>query len=47
VRGQGLFIVKDVVSRYGGKISIDSNKTQTVARVEIPINKGKYQLPIE
>lgn len=47
VRGQGLFIVKEVVSRYGGKISIDSNKTQTIARVEIPINKGKYQLPIE
>ncbi|MEM1503743.1 GHKL domain-containing protein [Domibacillus sp. 8LH] len=41
VRGQGLFIVKEVVNRYGGKISIDSNKNQTVVHVEIPINKGK------
>lgn len=41
VRGQGLFIVKEVVNRYGGEISIDSNKNQTVVRVEIPINKGK------
>ncbi|RFU71248.1 GHKL domain-containing protein [Peribacillus saganii] len=41
MRGQGLFIVKEVVSRYGGGISIDSNKNQTVVRVEIPINQGK------
>ncbi|MCM3653961.1 ATP-binding protein [Metabacillus litoralis] len=42
-RGQGLFIVKELVSRYGGEISIDSNKSQTVVRVEIPINIGKLQ----
>jgi two-component system sensor histidine kinase AgrC len=41
MRGQGLFIVKEVVSRYGGKISINSNKSETIASVEIPINKGK------
>jgi sensor histidine kinase regulating citrate/malate metabolism len=37
IRGQGLFIVKEVVSRYGGNISINSNENQTIARVEIPI----------
>ena len=41
MRGQGLFIVKEIVNRYGGEISIDSNKNQTAVRVEIPINKGK------
>ena len=41
MRGQGLFIVKDVVNRYGGQISIQSDKNQTIALVEIPINKGE------
>ncbi|OMP66941.1 sensor histidine kinase [Domibacillus epiphyticus] len=41
IRGQGLFIVKEVVNSYGGKISIDSNKNQTIMAVEIPINNAK------
>ncbi|KAB7672695.1 GHKL domain-containing protein [Bacillus sp. B1-b2] len=41
MRGQGLFIVKEVVSRYGGVISIESNHNQTVATVKIPISKGE------
>jgi two-component system, LytTR family, sensor histidine kinase AgrC len=40
VRGQGLFIVKELINTYGGEISIESNKNQTIARVEIPINMG-------
>ncbi|WP_186672844.1 GHKL domain-containing protein [Sporosarcina sp. BP05] len=38
IRGQGLFIVKEVVNRYNGKFSIDSiNKIETIALVEIPL----------
>ena len=38
IRGQGLFIVKEVVNRYNGKFSIDSiNDLETIALVEIPI----------
>ena len=38
IRGQGLFIVKEVVNRYNGKISIDStNDLETTAIVEIPL----------
>lgn len=40
-RGQGLFIVKEVVSRYGGEISIHSSGNQTIVLVETPINKGE------
>ncbi|MFP7471402.1 GHKL domain-containing protein [Niallia taxi] len=40
LRGQGLFIVKETVSRYGGEIAITSDNNQTIARVTIPINKG-------
>ena len=36
VRGQGLFIVKEVVNKYNGHISIDSNEFETTAIVEIP-----------
>ncbi|OCA92083.1 GHKL domain-containing protein [Pseudobacillus wudalianchiensis] len=36
VRGQGLFIVKEVVNKYNGRISIDSTGLETVAIVEIP-----------
>lgn len=39
IRGQGLFIVKEVVNRYGGEISIQSNKYETIARVKIPIKQ--------
>lgn len=39
-RGQGLFIVKETVNRYGGEISITSDSIQTTARVIIPINNG-------
>ncbi|KMY55877.1 histidine kinase [Bacillus sp. FJAT-27231] len=35
-RGQGLFIVKEVVNKYGGRISIDSTELETAAVVEIP-----------
>ncbi|MBO0589460.1 GHKL domain-containing protein [Sporosarcina sp. E16_8] len=38
IRGQGLFIVKEVVNRYNGKFSIDSiNELETIAIVEIPL----------
>ena len=38
IRGQGLFIVKEVVNRYNGEFSIDSiNDLETIALVEIPI----------
>ncbi|TQR20053.1 GHKL domain-containing protein [Psychrobacillus vulpis] len=37
IRGQGLFIVKEIVSKYNGKILIDStNELETTAIVEIP-----------
>ncbi len=37
VRGQGLFIVKEVVSKYGGEISIQSTgEFETTAVVEVP-----------
>ncbi|MEO4055318.1 GHKL domain-containing protein [Solibacillus sp. CAU 1738] len=40
VRGQGLFIVKEIVSKYKGKISIKStNEIETTAIVEIPRSK--------
>ena len=38
VRGQGLFIVKEVVNGYNGKITIESSaESETTAVVEIPI----------
>lgn len=37
VRGQGLFIVKEIVKKYNGKISIDSNDLETIAIVKIPL----------
>ncbi|MBK3496527.1 GHKL domain-containing protein [Viridibacillus sp. YIM B01967] len=38
IRGQGLFIVKEVVNKYNGEISLDStNKLETTAIVEIPL----------
>lgn len=37
VRGQGLFIVKELVSRYGGVITIHSFESETAAIVNIPI----------
>ncbi|MGE7623503.1 GHKL domain-containing protein [Viridibacillus sp. NPDC096237] len=38
IRGQGLFIVKEVVNKYNGKISIDSStELETTATVEIPL----------
>ncbi|KAA0955903.1 GHKL domain-containing protein [Sporosarcina sp. ANT_H38] len=41
IRGQGLFIVKEVVNRYNGKLSIDSlNELETIAIVEIPLKKN-------
>ena len=37
VRGQGLFIVKEVVNKYNGKISIESSaESETTVHVEIP-----------
>jgi len=41
IRGQGLFIVKDVVNRYNGTLSIDSlNELETIAIVKIPLKKN-------
>ncbi|WPK13148.1 Spo0B domain-containing protein [Lysinibacillus louembei] len=38
VHGQGLFIVKNIVEKYGGQISLYSiNELETVAYVEIPL----------
>ncbi|MCY9547865.1 GHKL domain-containing protein [Lysinibacillus xylanilyticus] len=38
IRGQGLFIVNDIVNKYDGQISIDSSKhLETTAIVTIPI----------
>ncbi|AMQ07106.1 Spo0B domain-containing protein [Sporosarcina psychrophila] len=38
IRGQGLFIVKEVVNRYNGEITIDSiNDLETIALVGIPL----------
>ncbi|MFJ7677846.1 sensor histidine kinase [Peribacillus sp. NPDC097198] len=36
-RGQGLFIVKDLVRRYNGEISVDSNEIETTVTVLIPV----------
>ena len=36
IRGQGLFIVKDIVDKYNGKVKISSNETETSFFVEIP-----------
>ncbi|QDQ02178.1 GHKL domain-containing protein [Lysinibacillus fusiformis] len=38
IRGQGLFIVKEIVKKYNGKISIESTKEfETTAIVKIPL----------
>ena len=38
IRGQGLFIVNEIVNKYDGQISIDSSKhLETTAIVTIPI----------
>ncbi|MFJ7748266.1 sensor histidine kinase [Peribacillus sp. NPDC097295] len=36
-RGQGLFIVKDLVRRYNGEIFVDSNDNETSVTVLIPV----------
>ncbi|WP_234396847.1 sensor histidine kinase [Bacillus massiliglaciei] len=36
-RGQGLFIVKELVQQYGGTLDLDSNKEGTFIRVAIPV----------
>ncbi|MFJ8236423.1 sensor histidine kinase [Ureibacillus sp. NPDC094379] len=36
IRGQGLFIVKDIVDKYNGNITISSNEIETSFFVEIP-----------
>nr|WP_106782763.1 ATP-binding protein [Lysinibacillus timonensis] len=40
LRGQGLFIVKNIVTKYNGKITIDSSEAETTVFVEIPIKKS-------
>ncbi|WP_456277283.1 ATP-binding protein [Bacillus sp. AK128] len=37
VRGQGLPIIKEIVKKYGGKISFDSTEQHTTVTVRIPI----------
>ncbi|KON68591.1 histidine kinase [Peribacillus butanolivorans] len=37
VRGQGLFIVKDLVNRYDGDITVKSNETGTTVTMMIPV----------
>ena len=38
IRGQGLFIVKEVVNKYNGKITIESTEeSEPTGIVEIPI----------
>lgn len=38
-RGYGLSIVSDIIDKYKGKITIDSNKELTQFNIEIPYNK--------
>ncbi|MCK1994987.1 GHKL domain-containing protein [Peribacillus muralis] len=38
VRGQGLFIVKDLVNRYDGEIQVQSNEEETSVTMMIPVN---------
>lgn len=38
-RGQGLFIVNEMVSKYGGKITIESTEQLTTATVRIPVKQ--------
>lgn len=40
VRGQGLFIVKDLVNRYDGDITVKSNETGTTVTMMIPVYRG-------
>ncbi|MFJ8259079.1 sensor histidine kinase [Peribacillus asahii] len=39
IRGQGLFIVKEIVHKYDGHIVMESTETETTATVNIPIKK--------
>lgn len=41
VRGQGLFIVSELVRSYRGKIMMESTEKETIATVTIPINHDK------
>jgi two-component system, LytTR family, sensor histidine kinase AgrC len=43
-RGQGLFIVKEITSRYGGHVTIESHNSITSAKVAIPVSTGKSPL---
>ncbi|SIR49084.1 Sensor_kinase_SpoOB-type, alpha-helical domain [Peribacillus simplex] len=38
VRGQGLFIVKDLVNRYDGEIHVHSSEKETTVTMIIPVN---------
>ncbi|MED3984178.1 ATP-binding protein [Peribacillus simplex] len=38
VRGQGLFIVKDLVNRYDGDIHVQSSEKETTVTMVIPVN---------
>ncbi|MBO0999624.1 GHKL domain-containing protein [Bacillus sp. SD075] len=38
VRGQGLFIVKDLVNRYDGEIHVQSSEKETTVTMIIPVN---------
>ncbi|MFJ7941734.1 sensor histidine kinase [Peribacillus sp. NPDC096622] len=38
VRGQGLFIVKDLVKRYDGEIHVQSSEKETTVTMIIPVN---------
>lgn len=40
IRGQGLFIVKEIVQKYNGDISLHSNDSETIAIVKIPFKKN-------
>ena len=37
-RGQGLFIVKDLINKYNGEIGMISNEKNTSITIEIPVN---------
>ncbi|MGG3942861.1 GHKL domain-containing protein [Peribacillus psychrosaccharolyticus] len=39
VRGQGLFIVNEIVNRYKGELVIQSNDTETIVTMVIPFRK--------
>lgn len=43
-RGQGLFIVKDLISKYDGDICINSNEHETSILMRIPSDREREKV---